>query len=158
MFTNDDPLNATDPLGLFGGPGVDCSRIKAKQCRAERKVLAAAIEKGASVEGFVKFVESAAIVGCVVSTWGLCGAIVAGSSTAVDTLINLGKSHGPSKSFLALEARTLSVDVLMAIPGGASRGIIGSFARSGAALSRSQVVFLKAHPAVFDLTCTIFCR
>jgi hypothetical protein len=56
VFTNDDPLNSEDPLGLKGSPGTTCVDMSTKACNAQIKSEDAAIEKaviGSLMLGFL---------------------------------------------------------------------------------------------------------
>lgn len=48
VFTNDNPLNSTDPLGLKGSPGTTCIDKTPAQCNAQVKKVIENLEKTSS--------------------------------------------------------------------------------------------------------------
>ena len=160
VFTNDNPLNSEDPLGLKGSPGTTCIDLSTKACKAQEKKYINGMEKsGASFGQFISIVEAATAVGCVVATSGLCGLALAAGTFGVDSAVNIVKHHRDirSWSFVKSEIGLAAEDALLSLPDAAVERIFKGFAKVGSPLTRLQTIFVKSHPAVINVSCTMFC-
>ena len=130
VFTNDNPLNATDPLGLKGAPGMTCIAMTVKACNAQGRAAVARLEK----VGFNPVVLGILLGVVSVATGGaglvLAGGIEAASATTIGVLEFTAVASGTGAQLL--DANACLHGSLQAC-GGAFLGGIGSLS-GGASL------------------------
>ncbi len=138
VFTNDNPLNATDPLGLSGGPVVFGSPCK-KDCVSISSDIAKHWRGIAKVATTV--VTIAGAVACTSSL--VCGVVVGGLSAAA----YYSEGHAGTKSFsLAGFAESTSVGMVTGGVGSYGVGIANAGDQGLEDLAGQSFASKLAHP------------
>jgi RHS repeat-associated protein len=169
VFTNDDPLNAEDPLGLQGSAGIS-AETKYRDGHPNRAGCRG-LDLSADLNDALKVAEVAGIAGCVISSDGLCGVVLATASGLADTADNAIENHGFGGSFGRNEAFIAVQTGLMYLPGVGEDAAVSEFDPEvdvnavsetqtlgrPIPLSPTQAAFVRAHAGVLQASCVLFC-